>query len=169
VNAGNADNPSSPLKGEGRALARNFMAGMNAIEPVNGGRQLSAEELAEVAKLVARDHQVRGHEAAHLAAAGPMATTVEYTYEMGPDGKIYAVGGKVKLTVSPGQTPEETLAIARQVRAAAQAPADPSGQDVLVAAEAGEMEADAVRQIAAERTSASRPSQRSSDGFDHAV
>ncbi len=143
------------------------MAGMSAIDPISGGRQMSVEELVEVAKLMARDRQVRVHEAAHLAAAGGMANGIEYTYEMGPDGKMYAVGGRVKLSVSSGQTPEETLSIARQVRAAAGAPADPSGQDLFVAAQASKMEADAVRQIAEKSASASNPSQRSAAGFNH--
>jgi len=128
---------------------------------------MSAEELAEVARLIARDRQVRVHEAAHMAAAGAMANGVEYQYETGPDGKMYAVGGKVKLNISPGQTPEETLAIARQVRAAASAPADQSGQDALVAAQASQMEADAVRQLAAKSKSAGSLPRGSADGFNH--
>ena len=140
---------------------------MSAISPVGAGRQMSAEELVEIAKLTARDRQVRVHEAAHLAAAGPMANGVEYEYQMGPDGKMYAVGGKVKLNIAQGRTPEESLAIARQVRAAAGAPADPSGQDTLVAAQAGQMEADAIRQLAAKQAAAISPSRGGSDGFNH--
>lgn len=110
--------------------------------------------MAEVAKLAARDREVRAHEAQHMAAAGAMASGVEYTYEMGPDGKMYAVGGKVHISVSPGQTPEDTLAKARQLRAAADAPADPSGQDMAVAARASAMEAEALQQIAKEHAQA---------------
>lgn len=128
------------------------MDGVSVIGAVNGGKQLTAEEMAEVAKLAARDREVRIHEAQHAAAAGGMASGVQYDYEMGPDGKMYAVGGKVRMTVTPGQTPEETLAKARQLRAAANAPADPSGQDLAVAARASQMEAEALQKIARRQT-----------------
>ena len=121
---------------------------VRAISMVNGGQQLTAEELAEVARLTARDREVRFHEAQHAAAAGGMAGGMQFTYETGPDGKLYAVAGKVQITVMPGRTPEETLAKARQLRAAASAPADPSGQDATVAARAAQMEARALQQIA---------------------
>jgi hypothetical protein len=104
--------------------------------------------MAEVARLAARDREVRIHEAQHAAAAGGMASGIQYDYEMGPDGKMYAVGGKVRIIITPGSTPEETLAKARQLRVAANAPADPSGQDLAVAAKASAMEAEALRKIA---------------------
>jgi hypothetical protein len=72
---------------------------------------------------------------------------VSFTYETGPDGKSYAVGGEVPVDMSSGRTPEETLAKAEQIRAAALAPADPSPQDLSVAAEASQMEAAAREQI----------------------
>ena len=102
--------------------------------------RLSVEALAEVAKLAARDREVRLHEAQHQAAAGAMALGgPQFTYQTGPDGKLYAVGGEVKLSFAAGQTPEETISRASQMRAAATAPADPSGQDLLVAAEATDL------------------------------
>ncbi len=147
------------------------MDGIRAIDGVNGGEQLTAEEQAEVAKLAARDREVRAHEAQHLAAAGSLASGVEYTYEMGPDGKMYAVGGEVKIVVSSGGTPEEALARARQLRAAANAPADPSGQDMAVSAKASAMEADALQKIAEknaepDRTAMGLKPQSSLRGFD---
>jgi hypothetical protein len=124
------------------------MSEIQAVGAVRGGQRLTAIELAEIAELTKRDRQVRIHEAQHLAAAGSMASSVKYSYETGPDGKLYAVGGSVQLNVTPGATPEETLARARQVRSAANAPADPSGQDMTVAAQASQMEAQALQQIA---------------------
>jgi len=120
---------------------------VRAISAVRSGRQLTAEEQAEVAKLAARDREVRAHEAQHIAAGGGMASGAQYEYEMGPDGKMYAVGGRVKITVTPGSTPEETLARARQLQAAATAPGDPSSQDLSVAARASQMEATALQKI----------------------
>jgi hypothetical protein len=128
------------------------MDGISAISAVSGGNQLTLEQQAQVQKLAARDRDVRAHEAAHLAAAGSLANGVEYTYELGPDGKLYAVGGKVKISVPPGLTPEETLAEARRLRSAANAPSDPSGQDMAVALRASEMESRALEQIAKDRS-----------------
>jgi hypothetical protein len=126
------------------------MDGIRAISSINGREQLTPEEMAQVAKLAARDREVRAHEAQHIAAAGAMAGGAQYIYQMGPDGKMYAIGGSVKITVAAGGTPEETLAKARQLRAAANAPADPSGQDMSVAARASQMESDALQKIAKE-------------------
>lgn len=102
--------------------------------------KLSADEQATVAKLKARDKEVRQHEQAHLSASGGLATSgASFTYERGPDGVNYAVGGEVSINTSPGKTPQETLSRAERIRAAALAPADPSGQDRAVAAAAAGM------------------------------
>lgn len=111
--------------------------------------QLSRAEAAELAKLKARDREVREHEQAHLSAAGGLATSgASYTYQRGPDGANYAVGGEVSIDTSAGRTPEDTVQRARTIRAAALAPADPSGQDRAVAARAGQMEQQANAEIA---------------------
>jgi len=105
---------------------------------------LSQEEQAAVRKLKARDTQVRAHEAAHLAAAGGLAISgATFTFQRGPDGVNYAIGGEVSIDVSPGRTPDETIQRARTIQAAALAPADPSGQDLAVAAQARQMEMEA--------------------------
>lgn len=102
---------------------------------------LSDEAKAIVRSLQARDQQVRAHEQAHLAASGGLATGgASYTYQKGPDGASYAIGGEVSIDVSAGRTPEDTIARAATIRAAAMAPADPSGQDRAVAAAASQME-----------------------------
>ncbi|MDR1854306.1 MAG: hypothetical protein LBR05_05310 [Azoarcus sp.] len=111
--------------------------------------ELSEEDLRRVEKLKTTDRKVRAHEAAHMAAGGGMITHgATYTYETGPDGKKYAVAGEVGIDTSKGRTPEETLQRAQQIRAAALAPADPSGQDRRVAAEASQMAAEARVEIA---------------------
>ena len=114
-----------------------------------------ARQTREVAKLQTVDQSVRSHEAAHLAAAGALATGgAQFTYETGPDGARYAVAGEVNITVSEGRTPEETLQRAEQVRRAALAPADPSAQDLAVAAMASEMASKARQEIASAQVSA---------------
>lgn len=110
---------------------------------------LSAEDEAELRTLQARDREVRQHEQAHLAASGGLATSgARFSYQRGPDGVDYAVGGEVSIDTTPGRTPEETLQRARQVRAAALAPAQPSGQDLAVAAQAARMAMNAQTEMA---------------------
>ncbi len=114
--------------------------------------ELSAEALAQLQKLKARDTEVRQHEQAHLAAAGGLALSgASYTYQRGPDGVNYAVGGEVQIDTSPGATPEETLAKARTISAAALAPADPSGADRAVAAQAQQLAAQARAELSAQQ------------------
>lgn len=139
---------------------------IGAVRSISGSQQLSPDERAELAKLAARDREVRMHEAAHLATAGSFANGVEYEYEMGPDGKLYAVGGKVKISVPKGGSPEERLARARQLRAAASAPAEPSAQDMSVMAKASAMEAEALEDIAKERSESSDSSPAAFGRFD---
>lgn len=113
-------------------------------------KQLSDADAALLAKLQARDRAVRQHEMAHLAVSGGLATSgASFTYQKGPDGVDYAVGGEVSIDTSPGRTPEDTIARARQIQAAALAPADPSGQDRAVASQAAQMEIAARAELAA--------------------
>ncbi len=106
---------------------------------------LTEEEQQQVSELKSRDREVRSHEQAHLAAAGPHATGgPSYEYQEGPDGQRYAVGGEVGIDTSPvSGDPEATIQKAQQIRAAALAPATPSSQDQAVAAAATQMESQA--------------------------
>jgi hypothetical protein len=119
-------------------------------KPGNGRtEELSADDRRRAEELKSTDRAVRAHEAAHMAAGGSLVTSgASYSYETGPDGQRYAVAGEVGIDTSKGRTPEETLARAQQIRAAALAPADPSGQDRAVAAAATKMAADARAEIA---------------------
>lgn len=124
---------------------------MEAIRKVGSGSRpdLAADQLAIVTRLESRDAAVRRHEAAHLAAAGGLAQGgARFTYQLGPNGRPYATGGEVNIDTSPARTPEETLAKAYRIRAAATAPDDPSAQDLAVAARASQMAMQAQQQIA---------------------
>jgi len=101
------------------------------------------EEQAEIRELQRRDQEVRRHEAAHMAAGGALVRGgASYSYSAGPDGKRYAVGGEVSIDVSPvSGDPAATAAKMQRVRRAALAPAQPSGQDLSVAARAAQVEA----------------------------
>ena len=77
-----------------------------------------------------------------------MATGVSFTYQRGPDGVQYAVGGEVGIDTSPvAGDPEATLAKAQRIRAAALAPAEPSAQDLRVAAQAAQLAVQARAEI----------------------
>ena len=94
-----------------------------------------------ISQLKARDREVRAHEQAHLSAAGSYATSgASYSYQTGPDGKRYAIGGEVGIDTSPiANDPEATLQKAMIVQQAALAPAQPSTQDLRVASAASQM------------------------------
>jgi len=110
--------------------------------------QLSPEEQQAVLQLKQRDIEVKAHEAAHLANAGQYAAGgPSYTYQTGPDGRRYAIGGEVPIDVGKEKTPEQTLQKMRIVRRAAMAPANPSSADRSIAAAAGMAEAEAMREI----------------------
>lgn len=132
------------------------------------GREFSEDEYRTIQELQNRDREVRAHEQAHLAAAGQYATGgPSFSFQQGPDGKRYAVGGEVGIDTSPiPDDPQATLQKARQIRAAAMAPAEPSGQDRAVAAQAAQMAADAQQQIAEQRkaeTQGEEPVQAAAD------
>ena len=115
--------------------------------------ELSLEEQRIVSELQAADTNVRAHEAAHMAAGGGLTSPASYTYERGPDNKMYAVAGEVGISTGEGNTPQESLNKAQTIRRAALAPADPSPQDLKVAAQAASMEMSARAQIMQEKMS----------------
>ena len=108
-------------------------------------QKLDPKELRHLQNLQQTDKAVRAHEAAHLAAAGTLARGgANFSYQTGPDGQRYAVSGDVQVDMSSIQgDPQATLAKGEQIRRAALAPAQPSGQDIAVAANAAQMAAEA--------------------------
>lgn len=113
---------------------------------LGNGQTLTPAQQQQVKELKARDQKVHQHEQAHMAAAGGLATSgANYSYQLGPDGNRYAIGGEVSIDTSPGSTPQQTVARARQIQQAALAPADPSPQDRNIAAAAARMAAEALQ------------------------
>ena len=106
----------------------------------------------QVRELKNIQNEVIAHEQAHKAAAGEFGGGISYSYTEGPDGKRYITGGEVPIKLKQGSTPEETLRNMQKVQAAANAPADPSGQDRQVAAKAAAIASKARSEIARERT-----------------
>lgn len=124
-------------------------------EDPNSKRKNAIEELSEdekrlVKDLQSRDSEVRTHETAHQAAGGGMTGAASFTYQQGPDGQMYAIGGEVPISIPSGSTPQETIQNAQQAIAAAMAPANPSGQDFAVASSAAVMLMKAQQQLTKE-------------------
>jgi len=124
--------------------------GAKEREKASSSAGKNAEVAAVIAQLKTRDGEVRAHEAAHIAAGGRYITGgASYSYQRGPDGGSYAIGGEVGIDSSPVPgKPEETIAKMTIVRAAALAPADPSGADLSVAGAAAQAMAQAMAEIA---------------------
>ena len=126
------------------------------------GRELTAEERSRVEELRARDQEVRTHEQAHVAAAGPLFRGGPFfETTTGPDGREYVTSGRVEIDTSEGRTPEETIAKAEQAKRAAMAPAEPSSADRSVAAKADRMKAEAQRELREQRAEGSDRERRS--------
>ncbi len=119
--------------------------------PSKGSIQKNAEVQQVINQLKARDSEVKQHEMAHLSAAGGYSTGgMSFIYQMGPDGRKYAVGGEVGIDISSvAGDPQATLQKAMVVYGAALAPADPSAQDHKVASAATQMMAQARAEIVA--------------------
>jgi len=145
-----AESEAKPGAGEDPRRAR----GPGAAEA-----DLSEAERRELLDLKVRDRAVRAHEQAHVAAGGSLVTRgATFDYQTGPDGQRYAVGGEVRIDVSAGRNPQETMTKAQRIISAALAPADPSPQDRRVASDAQRMAAEArveaAREAEAERAQA---------------
>jgi len=122
-------------------VSRTLHALRKALESED--RQLTGDEKAMLEELRRRDDHVRAHERAHMAAGGgAVSSGAQFAYQLGPDGKLYAIGGSVQIDVSPvASDPEATIRKMQQVRRAALAPSDPSPEDLAVAAHAANLEA----------------------------
>lgn len=95
-------------------------------------------EQRELRQLKNIDRQVKAHELAHSSVGGKYASGASFTYQKGSDGVLYAVAGEVSIDTSEiANDPQATLQKAQIIQRAALAPADPSGQDRLVASAAG--------------------------------
>jgi len=125
--------------------------------------QLTEEQLEVVQALQSRDREVRAHEQAHKSVGGSLAGAVSFSYQSGPNGQRYAVGGEVPIDASVvSGDPAATIRKMNTVRAAATAPVDPSAQDQSVAASASRVVAQARKDLAAENIANQR--EKASEG-----
>ncbi len=126
------------LSPEGLEASRENSEGQKGENPPgqtaeNNKSTLTAEELKQLSQLRSRDREVRTHEQAHLSVAGQ-----------------HAAGGEVPIDTGSESTPEATIQKMRTIRRAALAPAEPSGADRQIAAQASAKELQARQEVAAE-------------------
>jgi hypothetical protein len=127
------------------------------VQAKTGIQKLTPAEEQVVQQLQNRDREVKTHEMAHLASAGQYARgSPSYSYQMGPDGQRYAIGGEVSIDISKERTPEQTMQKMEVVISAALAPAQPSPADRSIAAAAAAMHAQAQQEIQIERMEATQ-------------
>lgn len=125
----------------------------------NSIKKEQAAALAEqkiISQLQSRDQEVRQHELAHASTGGSATGAPSYSFEVGPDGKKYAVGGEVSVDLSAvSGDPHATITKMQKVHAAALAPANPSTQDTRVAASASRIILQAQSELLAQQSEAS--------------
>ena len=130
----------------------------------NNATTTSTADTRQVDYLKYRDREVRAHEQAHVIAGGSLVRgAASFGYTKGPDGKLYATSGEVSIDTSPVQDdPEATIRKMIHVEKAALAPAQPSGQDRAVAANALKTQMEAQYQVAQNQRTSSQEEQTSS-------
>lgn len=130
---------SSQAAGSGGGAAGQIASGGSRAQGETGDKEdpdgdgLNEAQEKQVQELEKRDREVRAHEQAHARVGGAYASAPSYTFQQGPDGKRYAVGGEVQIDTSKEKTPQETIRKMQIVIRAALAPAEPSSQDLKVA------------------------------------
>lgn len=146
---------SSEVEGKVGGVAEDTVDIKGLDEGGKSGGLVSAEDREterQTEKLKSREREVIAHEQAHKAVGGRYAGAASYSYTRGPDGKMYISGGEVSIDTSKTGDPDADARKMAQVRAAALAPANPSAQDLAVAASATSAEA-AARAEASEASS----------------
>ena len=133
----------------------------------NHDSEVSTQQRQEIRTLKAQDQEVRAHEAAHIAAGGGLVRSgASFSFQRGPDGVQYAVGGEVSIDVSAvSGDPEATLRKTSQIQAAALAPAQPSSQDRSVAARAAKMAIEARAEIIQQQKAESKQQTNNTTSF----
>ena len=81
-----------------------------------------------------KDAEIRTHEQVH-ASIGHTTAPISYSYQQGPDGKMYAVGGSVRLETSMPDDPKAAAFKLDILQKAASAPSNTSGADNAIASQ----------------------------------
>lgn len=120
--------------------------------------KLAPEDRTTVEHLRQRDAQVRQEENAHAGGAGSLAGPISYSYQRGPDGRQYAVGGSVPITIrSVTGDPDEARRLGGKLAAAALAATNPSAADLAAASRAYRFGAPEIAEFQADSPGRSAP------------
>ena len=115
--------------------AINNVSRKDYIEQSTQTENYDKEDFARVLeKFKQTDQQVRTHEQIH-ASIGHTTTPISYNYQKGPDGKMYAVGGSVRLDTSIPDDPKAAAFKLDQIQKAASGVSDASGADNIIASQ----------------------------------
>lgn len=79
-----------------------------------------------------RDSEVKIHEQIHASNA-PTTSAISYNYQVGPDGKLYAMGGSVRFDTSIPQNEESAKVKLEQLKDASSSVSGMSGADAQIA------------------------------------
>ncbi|MEA3498125.1 MAG: putative metalloprotease CJM1_0395 family protein [Campylobacterota bacterium] len=105
-------------------------------EPNSIGKNYDEQDFQRVLnKFKQSDINIRSHEQIH-ASIGHTTAPISYTYQEGPDGKMYAIGGHVRLDTSIPNDPKAAEFKLDQLKRASTAPSDVSGADMNIATQA---------------------------------
>lgn len=154
------------INGEKSDNKRNTPVSLSDLEPANLPLSPSSQALAyasngqDLAEMLAlhelqhADASVRTHEGLHFRTASGLASGLpEYDYITGPDGKLYAVAGNVKVRTSATADPEKAARDMTTFHAAATAPGDASAEDMGAARAAHQSATDHYGKALAQRAS----------------
>ena len=97
---------------------------------INNIDEKSFERVLE--KFKQADAEIKSHEQIH-ASIGQTTSPISYNYQEGPDGKLYAVGGNVRLDTSIPNDPKAAAFKLDMLQKAASGPLDSSGADNTIA------------------------------------
>ncbi|MDN5089266.1 putative metalloprotease CJM1_0395 family protein [Aliarcobacter butzleri] len=79
-----------------------------------------------------KDNEVKTHEQTH--ASGTTTTSaINYNYQVGPDGKLYAIGGSVRFDTSIPKDPQSAKVKMDQLQSASSSVSSLSGADASIA------------------------------------
>ncbi|MBR9970536.1 putative metalloprotease CJM1_0395 family protein [Magnetospirillum sulfuroxidans] len=101
-----------------------------------GEKDLSQSERQNLKQLQSADRAVKAEERKHAAVAGAYGGAPQYQYVQGPDGKFYAVAGKVDVGVPANTSDEDAARAHKAIAAAATSVSTPSSADFSAAAQA---------------------------------
>jgi len=106
------------------------------IEQSTSIKNYDQEDFERVlSKFKKSDSDIRTHEQIH-ATIGHTTAPISYSYQKGPDGKMYAVGGAVRLDTSIPDDPKAAQFKLDQLKRASNGPSDLSSSDITISTQA---------------------------------